>query len=94
MRHLRHRIKSSLWDYHKNRTEKECDAIESFITLDPTMMQYAWNRMKLWYKDTRKISPPPARLTMESITMERLDIYRWVSYPGNNIPVVVEHFGV
>ena len=39
MRHLRHRIKSSLWDYHKNRTEKECDAIESFLTLDPTMMQ-------------------------------------------------------
>ena len=34
-------------------------------------------------------APPPARDTLERITAERVDLYSYVSSPGEDIPVTV-----
>ena len=38
--------------------------------------------------------PPPARVKLERITAERVDLYRYVPPPGSNIPIYVEPFPV
>ena len=34
-------------------------------------------------------APPPARATLERITAERVDLYSYVTSPGENIPATV-----
>ena len=49
---------------------------------------------KGWYRSAVDCAPPPARVTLEWITAERMDLYHHVPPPGENIPVSVEPFQV
>ena len=48
--------------------------------------------MKGWYRVAVDRAPPPARVTLERITAERVDLYSYVPPPGENIPVSVYTF--
>ena len=61
---------------------------------DPPLIQEAWHRIKGWYKATVDCSPPPARVTLERITTERVALYSYVPPPGKNIPISVKAFQV
>ena len=45
--------------------------------------------MKGWYKAAVNRAPPPARDTLERITVDRVELYSHVPTPGDNIPVTV-----
>ena len=49
------------------------------------MPREAQKRLKGWYKAVVDCAPPPARSTLERITMERVDLYSYVPSPGVNI---------
>ena len=46
--------------------------------------------MKGWYQAAFDFAPPPARVTLERITAEQVDLYRHIPPPGENIPVSVD----
>ena len=50
----------------------------------------AWKRLKGWYKAASECAPPPSRSTLERITVERIDFYRYVPSLGTNIPISVK----
>ena len=64
------------------------------IGLDPPLNQEDWHHMKGWHQDAVDCAPPPARVTLERITVDRVDLYRYVPPPGDNIPVSVDPFPV
>ena len=39
-----------------------------------------------------KHAPPPARVTLERVTVDRLELYSYVPPPGTNIPISVQPF--
>ena len=55
----------------------------------PPNPKEAWRRLKGWYKAAVNRSPPPAQATLKRITAELVDLYSYVSSPGENIPVIV-----
>ena len=59
---------------------------------DPPCHREAWHRIKGWYKAAFDRAPPPARVTLERITAERVDLYRCVPPPGTNTPISVQPF--
>ena len=48
--------------------------------------------MKGWNWDAGNRALPPAWVTLKWITSERVDLYRYIPPPWNNIPVSVEPF--
>ena len=54
------------------------------------MPREAWQRLKGWYKAVVDYDPPPARVTLERIMAERVDLYSYVPSPGTNIPISVK----
>ena len=50
--------------------------------------------MKGWYNAAVDHAPPPTRVNLERITVERVDLYRHVPPSRENIPVFVEPFQV
>ena len=50
--------------------------------------------MKGWYWGAINRMPPPARVTLERITVERVDLYCHIPTHMENIPVSVEPFQV
>ena len=53
------------------------------------MPREAWQQLKGRYKAAVDHVPPPARVTLERITAERVDLYSYVPSSGTNIPVTV-----
>ena len=45
--------------------------------------------MRGWYREAVDHTPPPAQVTLEQITAERVELYRVVPPPGENIPTSV-----
>ena len=61
---------------------------------DPPLIQEAWHCIKGWYKAAVNRAPPPARVTLERITAERVALYSYIPPPGKNIPISVKPFPV
>ena len=61
---------------------------------DPPLHQEAWHRIKGWHKAAVDFAPPPAWVTLERTTAERVELYSYVPPPGKNIPISVEPFPV
>ena len=53
-----------------------------------------WHRINGWYCAAVNRSLPPAWVTLERITAERVELYSYVPPPGDNIPISVEPFPV
>ena len=63
--------------------------LEALLGGDPPNVKEAWRRMKGWYKAAFNRDPPPARATIERITLDRVELYIHVPPLGENIPVIV-----
>ena len=56
---------------------------------DPLLHREDWHRMKMFYWCVVNHAPPPARVTIERITVDRVDLYSYVPPPGDNIHVSI-----
>ena len=74
----------------KRREEEAGEELETLMGSDPPLHWEAWHRIKEWYKAVVDRATPPARVTLERITAERVELYSYVSPPGTNIPISVE----
>ena len=61
---------------------------------DPPIPREAWHRIKGWYMSDVDRAPPPDWVTLEWITVERVELYSYVPPPGTNIPISVQPFPV
>ena len=68
--------------------------VEALLGSDPPLHREACNRIKEWYKAMVERAPPPARVTLEQVTLERVELYIYVPPPGTNIPIYVQPFPV
>ena len=68
--------------------------MEKLLGSDPTPHREAWNRLKGWYWAAVDCALPPAWVTLEQITAERVELYSYVPPPGENIPVSIDPFPV
>ena len=82
-------IRASLKGDRKRRLEIAGEEVEMLLGGDPPNAKEAWISLKGWYKAVVKRAPPPARATLERITAEWVDLYRYIPSPGENIPVTV-----
>ena len=57
---LGRRIRRSLAEDWKRRTEEAGAAVEALMKADPPLTQEAWHRLQGWYKATDDRPPPPA----------------------------------
>ena len=75
----------------RRRREEEAGAeVDTLLGLDPPLYQEAWHWLKGWYWTSVDLSPSTARVTLKWITVERVDLHRYVPHPGANIPISVE----
>ena len=88
-RRLGHAIWAILQEDRKRRVEAAGQEVETLLGEDPPKPKEEWIRLKGWYKAAVNRAPPPARATLERIMAERVDLYSYVSSPGENIPVTV-----
>ena len=65
------------------------EEVETLLGEDPLNAKESWRRLKECYKAAVKRAPPPARATPKRIFAERVDLYSYISSPGENIPVTV-----
>ena len=89
LRRLGRSIRSSLKGNMKRRVEGAGKDVEALLGGDQPNAKEAWRWMKWWYKAAVNRAPPPARATLERIMAERVELYRHVPPPGDNIPVTV-----
>ena len=66
--------------------------MEALVGAYPPLMQEAWHRIQGLYKDAVNCAPPPARVKLERITVERVALYSYVPPQGDNIPFHIEPF--
>ena len=50
--------------------------------------------MKVWYKAAVNCALPPAQVTLDQITSERVDLYLHIQPLGGGIPISVKPFQV
>ena len=94
IRRLGRAIKASLRDDRRRRAERTGEEAESLMRSDPPLHREAWHRIKGWYKAVADRAPPPARVTVNQILAEQVELYSYVPPPGTNIPISVEPFPV
>ena len=92
LRHLGREINISLKGDRKRGIEEAGYAIERLMVADTPVHKESWHWMKGWYKAVVDNILPPALATLEQITVERVDLYRQVQPPGNNITISVNPF--
>ena len=87
-------IRASLKTDRRWRAEEAGAEVEALLGSDPPLHREAWNRIKGWYKAAVDHAPPPARVTLERITAERVKLHSYVPPPGTKIPISVQPFPV
>ena len=83
---LGHAIKESLREDRKRRAEEAGADVETLLGSDPPLYREAWHRIKGWYKAAVDRDPPPARVTLERVTVDRLELYSYVPPSRNKHP--------
>ena len=68
--------------------------VEALVGADPHLIQEAWHRIQVLYKSAVNRALPPAQVTLERITAERVALYSYIPPSGENIPVEVHPFQV
>ena len=76
----------------RRQAEEAGVEVETLLGSDPPLHQEAWHRLQGWYQAAVNRAPPPARVTLERIKVERLDLYIYVPTLGANITISVETF--
>ena len=78
-------IAESLKGNRRQRAEEAGAEVEELLGSDPPLQREAWHRIKGWYQAAVNRDPPSARVTLERITAERVELYSYVSLLGSNI---------
>ena len=68
--------------------------MERILNGDPPLPREAWRRMHGWYISAVDHSPSPAQITLKRITAERVEIYRAITPPGENIPMSLKPYRI
>ena len=71
-RQLGRAVKASIAADQKRRADKVGAEVEALVGGDPPLIQEAWYRIQGWYNTAVNRTPPPARVTLEQITTERV----------------------
>ena len=87
-------IKASLREDRKRRVEEAVAEVETLLGSDPPLHREAWHWIKGRYKAAVDCAPPPAWVTLDRITAERVELYSYVPPPGTTIPISVQPFRV
>ena len=87
-------IAASLKGNRRRREEEAGEELEALFGLDPPLHWKTWYRIMGWYWAAFDHAPPPAWLELEMITEDRVELYNYVPYPGENIIIPVEPFPV
>ena len=74
IRRLGRAIEAILKGYRRRRAEEAGKEVERFLGSDPPLHREAWHWMKGWYRAAVDRAPPPARVTFERITADRVDL--------------------
>ena len=90
IRRLIREIAASLKGDRKRRVDIAGEEVETLLGADPPKPKEDCRHLKGWYKAVVNRAPPPARATLERITVERVDLYSYVPSPGENIPVTIK----
>ena len=84
----------SLRDDRQRRAEGAGHRVEELLGSDPSIHRGDGHRIKGWYWVAVERALPPARITLEQITEDQVELYSYVLPPGVNIPISVEPFPV
>ena len=90
IRRLSRAIATSLKMDRRRRVKIEGAEVEKLLEADPTMPREAWQRLKWWYKATVNHATPPTWATLERITADWVDLYRYMPPSEMNIPISVK----
>ena len=85
-------IAESLKGDKRRREEEAGKEVDTLLGSDSLLHREAWHQLKGWYWYSVDHAPPPAQLTLERITAERVELYISVPPPGANIPISVKPF--
>ena len=91
LRRLSRRIRRSLHQDRKARTEKAGDAIEE--AMRNGNLKESWGKLKAWYRHAER-APKPARVDLQRITETWGTLYEQQDPPGDPVPVLVAPFDV
>ena len=87
-------IVTSLKGDRRRREEEASKEVEKLLGSEPPLHWESWHQMKGWHWDAVYRALPPAQVTLERITPERVDLYSYLPPPGDNTPVSVGPFPV
>ena len=90
IRKLVRAIKASMSTNRRRGAEEMGAEVEALVGTDPPLIQEIWKQIKGWYKAMVNHVPPPARVTLEWITVERVKLYSCVPLIRKNIPISVQ----
>ena len=68
--------------------------VEALLESDPPLPQESWHQIKGWYWSAVNRAILTARVTLDRITAERVDLYSYLTSLGANIPISIEPFPV
>ena len=83
-------IRAGLSTDRKRRAEEAGAEVESLLVSETPLHREAWHCIKEWYKAAVDRALPPAWVTLERITAERVELYSYVPPPGTKIPIYVQ----
>ena len=86
--HLGGRIKASLQQDWKERTEKVAAEVEGHI--DAGQIKEAWHAIKGWYRKVEGRAPRPSLQSMENQTAGREELYARTPPTGAPLPINVD----
>ena len=87
---LVHVIAASFKRDRQRQAEESGADMEALLGSDTALNREAWHHIKGWYQATVNRAPPPARVTLERITAERVELYSYNPPLGANIPISME----
>ena len=93
-RRLGRAIKMILENDRRHRADEAGEEVEALVGSDPPIIKEDWHSIQGWYKSTVNRALPPARVTLERITAERVAMYSYVPPPEENIPFEIHPFQV
>ena len=74
--------------------KRQAALLSSYSHKTPHLVREAWFHMWGWYRDVANRPPPPARVSLETLTAEHVKIYTHVPPKGKPIPIEVAPFPV
>ena len=66
--------------------------VEALMSSDHPLYRESWHQIKGLYRAAVDRAMPPAQVTLERKTVERVEMYSYVPPPGENISIFVELF--